>query len=238
MRPAPSGKAEGQRGCGGLIVTRNLQKVYSGGGCAVEALRGVSLEVADGDFVAIVGPSGSGKSTLMNVLGCLDAASGGYYALDGEDVTRLGSDGLARVRSRKIGFVFQNFNLLPRLTALENAALPLMYLGVPLRERRERAEQALRNVGLYHRRNHLPAEMSGGQQQRVAVARALCYSPRLLLCDEPTGALDVDSRNELLDLFDQLHMGGHTVVLITHDPFVAARADRRYRVEGGLVREG
>ena len=140
MRPPPSGKAEGQRGCGGLIVTRNLQKVYSGGGCAVEALRGVSLEVADGDFVAIVGPSGSGKSTLMNVLGCLDAASGGYYALDGEDVTRLGSDGLARVRSRKIGFVFQNFNLLPRLTALENAALPLMYLGVPLRERRERRD--------------------------------------------------------------------------------------------------
>ncbi len=237
MRPAPSGKAEGQRGCGGLIVTRNLQKVYSGGGCAVEALRGVSLEVADGDFVAIVGPSGSGKSTLMNVLGCLDAASGGYYALDGEDVTRLGSDGLARVRSRKIGFVFQNFNLLPRLTALENAALPLMYLGVPLRERRERAEQALRNVGLYHRRNHLPAEMSGGQQQRVAIARALITQPPLLLADEPTGNLDSASGGEILRFVESLHEGGTTIVLITHDEGVARRCRRRVEMRDGRIRE-
>ena len=237
MRPAPSGKAEGQRGCGGLIVTRNLQKVYSGGGCAVEALRGVSLEVADGDFVAIVGPSGSGKSTLMNVLGCLDAASGGYYALDGEDVTRLGSDGLARVRSRKIGFVFQNFNLLPRLTALENAALPLKYLGVPLRERRERAEQALRNVGLYHRRNHLPAEMSGGQQQRVAIARALITQPPLLLADEPTGNLDSASGGEILRFVESLHEGGTTIVLITHDEGVARRCRRRVEMRDGRIRE-
>ena len=237
MRPAPSGKAEGQRGCGGLIVTRNLQKVYSGGGCAVEALRGVSLEVADGDFVAIVGPSGSGKSTLMNVLGCLDAASGGYYALDGEDVTRLGSDGLARVRSRKIGFVFQNFNLLPRLTALENTALPLMYLGVPLRERRERAEQALRNVGLYHRRNHLPAEMSGGQQQRVAIARALITQPPLLLADEPTGNLDSASGGEILRFVESLHEGGTTIVLITHDEGVARRCRRRVEMRDGRIRE-
>ena len=237
MRPPPSGKAEGQRGCGGLIVTRNLQKVYSGGGCAVEALRGVSLEVADGDFVAIVGPSGSGKSTLMNVLGCLDAASGGYYALDGEDVTRLGSDGLARVRSRKIGFVFQNFNLLPRLTALENAALPLMYLGVPLRERRERAEQALRNVGLYHRRNHLPAEMSGGQQQRVAIARALITRPPLLLADEPTGNLDSASGGEILRFVESLHEGGTTIVLITHDEGVARRCRRRVEMRDGCIRE-
>ena len=237
MRPPPSGKAEGQRGCGGLIVTRNLQKIYSGGGCAVEALRGVSLEVADGDFVAIVGPSGSGKSTLMNVLGCLDAASGGYYALDGEDVTRLGSDGLARVRSRKIGFVFQNFNLLPRLTALENAALPLMYLGVPLRERRERAEQALRNVGLYHRRNHLPAEMSGGQQQRVAIARALITQPPLLLADEPTGNLDSASGGEILRFVESLHEGGTTIVLITHDEGVARRCRRRVEMRDGRIRE-
>ena len=237
MRPPPSGKAEGQRGCGGLIVTRNLQKVYSGGGCAVEALRGVSLEVADGDFVAIVGPSGSGKSTLMNVLGCLDAASGGYYALDGEDVTRLGSDGLARVRSRKIGFVFQNFNLLPRLTALENAALPLMYLGVPLRERRERAEQALRNVGLYHRRNHLPAEMSGGQQQRVAIARALITQPPLLLADEPTGNLDSASGGEILRFVESLHEGGTTIVLITHDEGVARRCRRSVEMRDGRIRE-
>ena len=237
MRPPPSGKAEGQRGCGGLIVTRNLQKVYSGGGCAVEALRGVSLEVADGDFVAIVGPSGSGKSTLMNVLGCLDAASGGYYALDGEDVTRLGSDGLARVRSRKIGFVFQNFNLLPRLTALENAALPLMYLGVPLRERRERAEQALRNVGLYHRRSHLPAEMSGGQQQRVAIARALITRSPLLLADEPTGNLDSASGGEILRFVESLHEGGTTIVLITHDEGVARRCRRRVEMRDGRIRE-
>ena len=237
MRPPPSGKAEGQRGCGGWIVTRKLQKVYSGGGCAVEALRGVSLEVADGDFVAIVGPSGSGKSTLMNVLGCLDAASGGYYALDGEDVTRLGSDGLARVRSRKIGFVFQNFNLLPRLTALENAALPLMYLGVPLRERRERAEQALRNVGLYHRRNHLPAEMSGGQQQRVAIARALITRPPLLLADEPTGNLDSASGGEILRFVESLHEGGTTIVLITHDEGVARRCRRRVEMRDGRIRE-
>ena len=237
MRPAPSGKAEGQRGCGGLIVTRNLQKVYSGGGCAVEALRGVSVEVADGDMTAIVGPSGSGKSTLMNVLGCLDAASGGYYALDGEDVTRLGSDGLARVRSRKIGFVFQNFNLLPRLTALENAALPLMYLGVPLRERRERAEQALRNVGLYHRRNHLPAEMSGGQQQRVAIARALITQPPLLLADEPTGNLDSASGGEILRFVESLHEGGTTIVLITHDEGVARRCRRRVEMRDGCIRE-
>ena len=220
-----------------MIVTRNLQKVYSGGGCAVEALRGVSLEVADGDFVAIVGPSGSGKSTLMNVLGCLDAASGGYYALDGEDVTRLGSDGLARVRSRKIGFVFQNFNLLPRLTALENAALPLMYLGVPLRERRERAEQALRNVGLYHRRNHLPAEMSGGQQQRVAIARALITRPPLLLADEPTGNLDSASGGEILRFVESLHEGGTTIVLITHDEGVARRCRRRVEMRDGRIRE-
>ncbi|HIS20920.1 MAG TPA: ABC transporter ATP-binding protein [Candidatus Spyradocola merdavium] len=220
-----------------MIVTRNLQKVYSGGGCAVEALRGVSLEVADGDFVAIVGPSGSGKSTLMNVLGCLDAASGGYYALDGEDVTRLGSDGLARVRSRKIGFVFQNFNLLPRLTALENAALPLMYLGVPLRERRERAEQALRNVGLYHRRNHLPAEMSGGQQQRVAIARALITQPPLLLADEPTGNLDSASGGEILRFVESLHEGGTTIVLITHDEGVARRCRRRVEMRDGRIRE-
>ena len=220
-----------------MIVTRDLQKVYSGGGCAVAALRGVSLEVADGDFVAIVGPSGSGKSTLMNVLGCLDAATGGYYALDGEDVTCLGSDGLARVRSRKIGFVFQNFNLLPRLTALENAALPLMYLGVPLRERRERAEQALRNVGLYHRRNHLPSEMSGGQQQRVAIARALITKPPLLLADEPTGNLDSVSGGDILRYMQALNADGTTVVLITHDDGVARRCRRRVEMRDGCIRE-
>lgn len=220
-----------------MIVTQELKKVYRSGAGEVPAVRGVSLEVCDGDFLAIVGPSGSGKSTLMNVLGCLDVATGGYYALDGEDVTRLTSDGLARVRSRKIGFVFQNFNLLPRLTALENVALPLMYLGVPLRERRDRAEQALRDVGLYHRRGHLPAEMSGGQQQRVAIARALIARPPLLLADEPTGNLDSVSGGDIMRYMGRLNDGGTTVVLITHDDGVARRCRRRVEMRDGVIRE-
>ena len=167
-----------------MIETRGLEKVYRSGQNVVRAVRGVSLEVADGDFLAIIGPSGSGKSTLMNVLGCLDTASSGEYLLDGQNVTGLTRDGLARVRNRKIGFVFQNFNLLPHLSAVENVALPLMYMGVPLKERLERAEQALDRVGLYQRRGHLPAQMSGGQQQRVAIARALITDPPLLLADD------------------------------------------------------
>ena len=174
----------------------------------------------------------------MHILGCLDTPTGGRYLLDGEDVSRLDAKALCRVRREKIGFVFQGYQLLSKLTAADNVAFPLMLRGVPEAERARRAAEALARVGLAGRGQSRPCELSGGQQQRVAVARALCYSPRLLLCDEPTGALDVDSRNELLDLFDQLHLSGHTVVLITHDPFVAARADRRYRVEGGLVREG
>ena len=186
--------------------------------------------------VALVGAGG--KSTLMHILGCLDTPTGGRYLLDGEDVSRLDAKALCRVRREKIGFVFQGYQLLSKLTAAYNVAFPLMLRGVSEAERARRAAEALARVGLAGRGQSRPCELSGGQQQRVAVARALCYSPRLLLCDEPTGALDVDSRNELLDLFDQLHLSGHTVVLITHDPFVAARADRRDRVEGGLVREG
>ncbi len=219
-----------------MIVTRELSKVY-GGACAVEALRGVSLEVRDGEFLAIVGPSGSGKSTLMNVLGCLDSATGGRYFLDGEDVTRLDSDDLARVRGRKIGFVFQNFNLLPHLTALENAALPLVYRGVPLRERRERAAAALQSVGLYHRRDHLPAQMSGGQQQRVAIARALITRPPLLLADEPTGNLDSASGGEILRCMEARNAAGTTIVLITHDEGVARRCQRRLEMRDGRLGE-
>ncbi len=220
-----------------MILTQELKKVYRNGACEVSAVRGVTLEVLDGDFVAIVGPSGSGKSTLMNVLGCLDAATAGYYALDGEDVTQLTSDGLARVRSRKIGFVFQNFNLLPRLTAEENVALPLMYMGVPVRERRERAEQALGSVGLYHRRGHLPAEMSGGQQQRVAIARALITRPPLLLADEPTGNLDSVSGGDIMRYMTRLNAEGTTVVLITHDDGVARKCRRRVEMRDGVIRE-
>lgn len=218
-----------------MIVTRDLTKVYRSGANEVSAVRGVDLEVADGDFLAIVGPSGSGKSTLMNVLGCLDTASSGQYLLDGEDVTHLGSDALARVRGQKIGFVFQNFNLLPRLTAAQNVALPLMYMGVELKERQQRAEQALERVGLYYRRAHLPAEMSGGQQQRVAIARALITNPPLLLADEPTGNLDSASGREILRIMRALNESGSTVVLITHDDGVAQSCARRVEMRDGQL---
>ena len=219
-----------------MIETRELEKVYRSGQNVVRAVRGVTLEVGDGECLAIVGPSGSGKSTLMNVLGCLDTASGGEYLLDGQNVTGLSRDGLARVRNRKIGFVFQNFNLLPHLTAAENVALPLMYMGVPLRERQERAEQALERVGLYLRRGHLPAQMSGGQQQRVAIARALITDPPLLLADEPTGNLDSCSGGEILRYMLRLNERGSTVVLITHDDGVARRCARRVEMRDGLLR--
>ena len=219
-----------------MIETRELEKVYRSGQNVVRAVRGVTLEVKDGECLAIVGPSGSGKSTLMNVLGCLDTASGGEYLLDGQNVTGLSRDGLARVRNRKIGFVFQNFNLLPHLTAVENVALPLMYMGVPLRERLERAEQALERVGLYLRRGHLPAQMSGGQQQRVAIARALITDPPLLLADEPTGNLDSCSGGEILRYMLRLNERGSTVVLITHDDGVARRCARRVEMSDGLLR--
>lgn len=219
-----------------MIETRGLEKVYRSGQNVVRAVRGVSLEVADGDFLAIIGPSGSGKSTLMNVLGCLDTASSGEYLLDGQNVTGLTRDGLARVRNRKIGFVFQNFNLLPHLSAMENVALPLMYMGVPLKERLERAEQALDRVGLYQRRGHLPAQMSGGQQQRVAIARALITDPPLLLADEPTGNLDSFSGGEILRYMLRLNERGSTVVLITHDDGVAKRCARRAEMRDGLLR--
>ena len=207
---------------------QGVVKTYPGrGGQAPQrVLKGVDLRVRPGEYVAFVGASGSGKSTLMHILGCLDTPTGGRYLLDGEDVSRLDAKALCRVRREKIGFVFQGYQLLSKLTAADNVAFPLMLRGVPEAERARRAAEALARVGLAGRGQSRPCELSGGQQQRVAVARALCYSPRLLLCDE------------LLDLFDQLHLSGHTVVLITHDPFVAARADRRYRVEGGLVREG
>lgn len=202
------------------------------------ALENVRLRVRPGEYVAIVGPSGSGKSTLMHLIGCLDTPSQGSYTLDGEDVSELDQQALCRVRREKIGFVFQGYQLLSKLTAAENVAFPLMLRGLSQAERLRKANEALERVGLGGRGGCRPCELSGGQQQRVAMARALCYAPRLLLCDEPTGALDVDSRNEILDMLDALHQGGHTIVVITHDPFVAARAARRYRVERGAVREG
>ena len=206
-------------------------------GARLRILSDVNLQVRRGDYVSIMGPSGSGKSTLMHLIGCLDAPTCGRYLLDGEDVTGLNTAGLCRVRREKIGFVFQGYQLLKKMTALENVAFPLMLRGVPLQKREAAAMEALERVGLSQRARHLPAQLSGGQQQRVSIARALCYSPALLLCDEPTGALDETSRDEVLSLLSQLHESGHTIVVITHDPCVAACALRRCRVDGGRLWE-
>lgn len=219
-----------------MIVMEEIGKSYPGRDGAVEVLRGVNLHIRPGSYAALTGPSGSGKSTLMHILGCLDTPTSGRYLLDGQDVSGMSNAQLCRVRREKIGFVFQGYQLLPRLSALENVAFPLLLRGVSEERRMEEAKRALGRVGLGGRERHRPGELSGGQQQRVALARALCARPRLLLCDEPTGALDVDSRNDILDLLDSLHADGHTIVLITHDPFVASRAVQRYRVTQGAVK--
>ena len=219
-----------------MIQVRDLRKTYKMGEIDVPALRGVSFSIRRGEFVAIMGPSGSGKSTLMNLLGCLDTPSGGRYVLDGLPVEQLERDLLAAVRNRKIGFVFHQFNLLPRQTALENVALPLVYLGgVSAEERHARAQAVLEQVGLGDRTHHRPKELSGGQQQRVAIARALITKPALLLADEPNGNLDSKSSNEILALFEQLNQQGITVVLVTHEPDVAAHAARVLTVHDGLL---
>jgi putative ABC transport system ATP-binding protein len=219
-----------------MIEVRDLRKTYQMGDIAVEALRGVSFSIRRGEFVAIMGPSGSGKSTLMNLLGCLDTPSGGQYILDGLAVERLEKDLLAAVRNRKIGFVFQQFNLLPRQTALENVALPLVYKGgIPAEERLERAKGVLEQVGLGERLDHRPRQLSGGQQQRVAIARALITRPALLLADEPTGNLDSRSSNEIMALFEELNRQGITVVLVTHEPDIAHHARRVLTVHDGLL---
>ncbi|MFC3714989.1 ABC transporter ATP-binding protein [Luteimonas soli] len=221
-----------------VIETRGLGKVYSPGTQAeVVALKGADLRIGRGDFVAIMGPSGSGKSTLMNLIGCLDTASSGSYECDGVDVSTLDAEELAALRRDKIGFVFQGFNLLPRMTALDNVAMPLGYARVPVAERHERARQALAAVGLTERAGHLPSELSGGQQQRVAIARALINQPPILLADEPTGALDSKTGEEILGLFKRLRDADHTVVLITHDAEVAAHADRTYVMHDGELHE-
>ena len=220
-----------------LLRMTGVRKTYDTGVVAVEALRGVDLEVAEGDFVAIMGPSGSGKSTLMHILGCLDVPSAGTYELSGVDVSRMTEAELADVRNRRIGFVFQQFNLLPALPAWRNVELPLLYAGVPKAERRARAHEALARVGLEDRVDHRPSELSGGQQQRVAVARALCGDPAMILADEPTGNLDSHSTEDVLNLLDELHAGGRTIVLITHEAEVAERAERVIHVRDGLIAE-
>jgi putative ABC transport system ATP-binding protein len=218
-----------------VIELREIVKTYRIGDIEVQALRGVSLTVERGEFVAIMGASGSGKSTMMNIIGCLDVPSRGWYWLDGVDVRELDETALSRVRSRKIGFVFQSFNLIARTTALANVELPLAYMGVKAKERRQRALAALESVGLSDRAQHVPSELSGGQQQRVAVARALVTNPALILADEPTGNLDSVASAEVMDIFARVHAGGRTVVVITHEDEVAARARRVVRLRDGLV---
>lgn len=218
-----------------MIELENIKKIYSLGGEEVHALDGVSLNVMEHEFVAIVGASGSGKSTLMNIIGCLDTPDEGNYYIDGQDVTSLSEHDLAVMRNRKIGFIFQQFNLLPKLTAYENVELPLIYQGLPGQERRERVEDALEKVGLSKRIHHRPNQLSGGQQQRVAVARALATHPSLILADEPTGNLDSKSSRDIMALIHELHEQGNTIILITHDDGIAAQAERQVRIMDGKI---
>jgi putative ABC transport system ATP-binding protein len=218
-----------------LIALEDITRVYRVGSEEVRALDGVSFQVGRGEWVAVVGQSGSGKSTLMNILGCLDTPTSGRYAIRGEDVRGLEDDQLADLRNREIGFVFQTFQLLPRSTALANVELPLVYRGVPRRERHQRAQRALEAVGLGNRMHHRPNELSGGQRQRVAVARALVGEPSLLLADEPTGNLDSATGEEMMRLFDELNRRGHTILLVTHEPRLAARCPRAVRLSDGKV---
>ena len=218
-----------------IIEARGLEKHYDLGAETVRALRGVDLQIFRNEYVAIMGPSGSGKSTFMNLIGCLDTPTRGEYVLNGHPVAGMGEDELARVRNREIGFVFQTFNLLPRSTALENVELPLVYGGVGKRDRRERATEALRHVGLGDRMDHRPNQLSGGQRQRVAIARALVTRPSIILADEPTGNLDSQTSEEIMGLFARLHGEGQTIIMVTHEPDIAAHAERVVTLRDGKI---
>ena len=218
-----------------IIEIRNLTKIYDMGATAVHALNEVDLCVAEGEYVAIMGPSGSGKSTLLNILGCLDVPTSGRYALGSILVSEMADDDLARIRNQEIGFVFQTFNLLPRANALGNVELPLIYSGLSVHQRRERAARALDSVGLAERIDHRPNELSGGQKQRVAIARALVNEPSIILADEPTGALDSRTGDEIMDLFDQVHAAGNTILLVTHEEHLARRSRRIVRFRDGRI---
>ena len=221
-----------------LIQIERLTKTYDSGENAVQALRGIDVKIDRGEFVSIIGPSGSGKSTLMHILGCLDSPTEGRYWLDGEDVAAMSGKALARIRNQKLGFVFQTFNLLPRATIWKNCELPLLYGGVESDERRERALAALERVGLKDRAKHRPNQLSGGQRQRVAIARALVNNPSLILADEPTGNLDQKTGGDIIRLFEELAANGQTIILVTHDPGIAARTQRRIKIVDGLIVDG
>jgi putative ABC transport system ATP-binding protein len=218
-----------------VIRFENIEKEYFMGKISVKALRGVSAVINSGEFVAIMGPSGSGKSTLMHVLGCLDTPTSGKYWLDKEEISSLKKSRLAWIRNKKIGFVFQTFNLLPHLNIQRNVELPLMYSGITARKRRKIAEKVLDDVGLFDRIRHKPSELSGGQRQRVAIARALVNNPTILLADEPTGNLDTSSGNDILSIFSELNSHGHTIIIVTHDSAVSDRADRSIKIIDGLI---
>ena len=220
-----------------MIRIKDLCKTYTIGDEVVKALDHACLQVSQGEFVAIIGPSGSGKSTLMNIIGCLDVADSGEYLLDGTPIEDYSENELAKVRNLKIGFVFQSFNLIPKLTAEENVELPLIYQGVKKAQREERVAEALRRVDLDKRANHFPTELSGGQQQRVAIARAIATRPSLILADEPTGNLDSRTSQEIMDIFHELHRAGNTIVLITHDDSIAAQAQRQIHILDGRLSE-
>ena len=221
-----------------MIEMQHLDKSYWADKTEVPVLHDICLSVAEGEYVSIMGPSGSGKSTLMNIIGCLDVPSGGTYLLNGEDVSERSDNDMSRLRNSTIGFVFQNFNLLPRETALENVALPLLYGGVGRKERLRRAKEELENVGLGERMTFFPTQLSGGQKQRVAIARAMVSRPKLLLADEPTGALDTASGKQIMELFRELNRQGVTIVMITHEPEIAAYADRTLYIRDGRLSEG
>jgi putative ABC transport system ATP-binding protein len=218
-----------------IIKTENLVKVYETGSISLIALKGVNLEISEGEFVAIMGSSGSGKSTLMNIMGCLDRATSGKYYLEGKDIMEFDDDGLAEIRNKKIGFVFQSYNLLPKMDAIKNVELPLFYEKVNAEERLKRAKEALKRVGLEDRMYHKPPEMSGGQKQRVAIARALVNNPSLILADEPTGNLDTASGNEIMGIFQKLNDEGVTIVMVTHEPEIAACTKRNIMFRDGNI---
>lgn len=217
------------------IRLRDIKKIYKMGGQELAALNGINLDIKRGEFAALMGPSGSGKSTLMNILGCLDRPTIGSYELEGKEAAHLSDDELAMMRNKHIGFVFQNFNLLSRISSLENVALPLVYAGVGVSERRKRAQQVLEAVGLGDRAEHMPNELSGGQRQRVAIARALVNNPEIIMADEPTGNLDTKSTKEIMEIFQEMHGRGKTIILVTHEPEIAVCANRQLLVRDGVI---